>query len=78
MIRALKAHSRNYENVNDGRVDWLVRDKKPRPLDKIGQVKKSLSHQLVLRDRRHNDCVLSRTRVNSWLSKVFNRSSFLH
>jgi len=33
--------------------------KKPCPLNKIGQVKKWLSRQLVLRNRRHNDCVLS-------------------
>ena len=78
MIRALKAHSRNDENANDGMVNWRVRDKKPCPLNKIGQVEEWLPRQLVLRNRRHNDCVLYRTRVNSWLSKVFNRSSFLH
>ncbi|KDR53412.1 hypothetical protein HMPREF1991_00532 [Hoylesella loescheii DSM 19665 = JCM 12249 = ATCC 15930] len=43
--------------------NWRVRNKKPCPLNKIGQVKKWLSRQLVLGDRRHNDCVLSRTRV---------------
>ena len=44
-------------------VDWRVRDKKPCPLNKIGQVEEWLSRQLVLRNRRHNDCVLSRTRI---------------
>ena len=34
------------------------------PLNKIGQVKKWLSRQIVLRHKRHNDCVLYRTRVN--------------
>ena len=50
-------HFRNNENANDGKVDWRVRGKKPCPLNKIGQVKKWLSHQLALGDRGHNDCV---------------------
>ncbi|KDR51287.1 hypothetical protein HMPREF1991_02651 [Hoylesella loescheii DSM 19665 = JCM 12249 = ATCC 15930] len=44
-------------------VNWGVWGKKPCPLNKIGQVKKLLFHQLVLLGRRYNDCVLSRTRV---------------
>ena len=43
---------------------WRVWDKKPCPLNKIGQVRKCLSRQLVLRNRGHNDCVLFRTRID--------------
>ncbi|KDR50696.1 hypothetical protein HMPREF1991_03251 [Hoylesella loescheii DSM 19665 = JCM 12249 = ATCC 15930] len=43
--------------------NWRVWDKKACPLNKIGQVKKWLPCQLVICDRRHKDCVLSRTRV---------------
>ncbi|EEX51893.1 hypothetical protein HMPREF6745_2664, partial [Prevotella sp. oral taxon 472 str. F0295] len=48
---------RSYENANDGMANWRVRDKKPCPLNKIEEVKKWLSCQLVLRDKRHKDCV---------------------
>ena len=60
-------HFLNDENANDGRVDWWVWDKRPCPLNKIGEVKEWLSCQLVLRDRSHNGCVLSRTRVEMTL-----------
>ncbi|KDR53257.1 hypothetical protein HMPREF1991_00621 [Hoylesella loescheii DSM 19665 = JCM 12249 = ATCC 15930] len=36
-------------------VNWRVRDKTPCPLNKSGQVKKWLSHQLALRDSWHNE-----------------------
>ena len=32
-------HFLNDENANDGRVDWWVWDKRPSPLNKIGEVK---------------------------------------
>ena len=48
---------------------WRVWDKKPCPLNKIGEVRSCLSRQLVLRNRGHNDCVLSRTRV--YISRDF-------
>jgi len=57
-------HFQNDENANDGMANWRVWDKKPSSLNKIGEVKEWLSRQLVLRDRRHYDCALSRTRRN--------------
>ncbi|KDR51989.1 hypothetical protein HMPREF1991_01956 [Hoylesella loescheii DSM 19665 = JCM 12249 = ATCC 15930] len=52
-------HCWNDEDANDGMANWRVWDKKRCSLNKIGQVKKWLSYQLALRDRRHTDCVLS-------------------
>ena len=52
-------------------VHWRVGDKNPCPLNKIGQVKKWQSYQLVLCDRKHTDCVLSRTRVKTCFATKF-------
>ena len=51
--------------------NWQVRNKKLCPLNKIGQVKKWQSYQLVLCDRKHTDCVLSRTRVKTCFATKF-------
>ena len=55
--------------------EWLIGEfeiRKHAPLNKIGQVKKWLSYQLIICDRRHKDCVLSRTRVKPWSCKLMN------
>ena len=51
--------------------NWRAWDKKPCPLNKIGQVKKWLSFQLILRDINHTDSVLSRTRVKTRFATKF-------
>ena len=51
--------------------NWRVGDKKPCPLNKIGQVKKWLSYQLILRDIKYTDCILSRTRVKTCFETKF-------
>ncbi|KDR50799.1 hypothetical protein HMPREF1991_03142 [Hoylesella loescheii DSM 19665 = JCM 12249 = ATCC 15930] len=51
-------------------VHWRVWNKTPRPLNKTGQVNEWLSCQPVLRNRRHNNCVLSRTRVMNITSNI--------
>gem|GEM_PF-3606361 len=58
-------------------VKWRVWDKKPYPLNKIGQVKEWLSRQLVLRGSWHNEFPISRTRVFLNLSSLAQSTSYL-
>gem|GEM_PF-1948562 len=51
--------------------NWRVGDKKPCPLNKIGQVRKWLSYQLILRDIKYTDCVLSRTLLKTCFATKF-------
>ena len=57
------AHSRNYENANEGMVNWRMRDKITCLLNKNWLVKEWLSRQLAPRDGWHNGYVLSQIRV---------------
>ena len=51
--------------------NWRVWDKRPCLLNKIGQVEKWLSCQLMPSDRRHIGSALSRTRVKTCFATTF-------